>query len=484
MPLRHVWLDRLVVAALVVLLLPLAVWAFNGASSRFIADDYCTAALAREYGLVGSVSWWYYHWAGTPTTWVGISLAGLAGPAFSAVSPALTLLAWWAAAAWALLPIMRWLGLPRPGWLAAALAGVIVFATFAGSPSLLQSLYWAGAVIPYTWPLALLLVWAGCFLRALPRPGTRAYLITGLLLFLAGGLAEVYVALQIVALGLMALASLAFAPPAIRRPALRLLATGLAASALAAAVILLSPGNTARAAQFPERAGLLVVGVQTLVVSLSYGVIAIGVFAPAALATALVVPGVIAFLAAPASLRPAPRLIRRLLALSAAAALLLVMACLGPPLYAMSTPPSARIYFLAQFVLTATAVFWGLLMGLGVRGGLRQVTPAMQVGAAALAAAVLVIGPGLSAGRALAAAADYQAFAAEWDAREAVIQQAAAGGMREVSVQMLRYDLGARGGLDTLEPDAGGWVNQCAARYYGVDSISAMTLLHMADKRG
>ena len=106
------------------------------------------------------------------------------------------------------------------------------------------------------------------------------------------------------------------------------------------------------------------------------------------------------------------------------------------------------------------------------------------MGAAALAAAVLVIGPGLSAGRALAAAADYQAFAAEWDAREAVIQQAAAGGMREVSVQMLRYDLGARGGLDTLEPDAGGWVNQCAARYYGVDSISAMTLLHMADKRG
>jgi len=61
MPLRHVWLDRLVVLALVILLLPPAVWALNGASSRFIADDYCTAALAREYGLVGSVSWWYYH---------------------------------------------------------------------------------------------------------------------------------------------------------------------------------------------------------------------------------------------------------------------------------------------------------------------------------------------------------------------------------------------------------------------------------------
>ncbi len=484
MSLRNVWLDRLVVIALVVLLLPLAVWAVNGVSSRFIADDYCTAALAREHGLIGSVSWWYYHWAGTPTTWVGISLAGLAGPAFSAVSPALTLLAWLGAAIWAQRPITARLGLPRPGWLAAVLAAVIVFATFDGAPSLLQSLYWAGAVIPYTWPLALLLIWVGYGLRALPRAGVRAHVITGLLLFLAGGLAEVYVALQIAALGLMALAVLAFAPPTVRRPALGLLATGLAASLLAAAVILLSPGNAARAAQFPNRAGLLAVAAQTLVVSLSYGVIAIGVFAPAALLTALVVPGVIAFLFAPASLRPAPRLIRRLLALSAAAALLLVMACLGPPLYAMSTPPSARIYFLAQFVLTVTAAFWGVLMGLGARGSLRQVTPSAQVGAALLTAVALIIGPGLSVGRALAAMPDYQTFAAEWDAREAIIQRAAAAGERQVSVQMLRYDIGARSGLDTLEPDPRGWVNQCAARYYGVDSITAETLLHMADKSG
>jgi hypothetical protein len=135
------------------LLLPLLVMGYVGQYSRLIADDYCTTARALSDGVFGSMSWWYNNWAGQFTNWILKGAAAFMGIGFTGLLPALVLAAWLFTAAWALYQLALAVRLPSPRRMAMIGACLLVFAVFGGTPSRLQSLYWLGAVIPYTLPL-------------------------------------------------------------------------------------------------------------------------------------------------------------------------------------------------------------------------------------------------------------------------------------------------------------------------------------------
>jgi hypothetical protein len=67
----------------------------------------------------------------------------------------------------------------------------------------------------------------------------------------------------------------------------------------------------------------------------------------------------------------------------------------------------------------------------------------------------------------------YAERAAQWDERDALIQQSKVDGMMEVNVRGI--DGLPVGGIRDFKENkgVGFWINQCAARYYGVDNIYA-----------
>lgn len=469
------------------LLLPLLAMAYIGQYSRYMADDYCTTARALSDGVLGSVVWWYTNWAGQFTNWTLKGLAAYLGTGLTGVLPALVLLSWTLVAVWALYQTMLVVRLPQPRISAAVFSTLLIFAVFDGTPSVIQSLYWLGAVIPYTLPMIGLTFLTGFLIHTLRRQPARvtpgAVAVVALVTFIAGGLSEVYVALQTAALGLAFLAALVAEPPTYRRSALMLLGVGIACSLLALLIMAAAPGNAVRRAEFPPMPLPAAIG-QTLITSLAYPFIAAQRFSTTALPVAVLLPLLYIYRLEPlpAHLRLSARKVRRLLLVVAAVALLLTMACLLPPIYATSYAPASRAYIMPQFILIAAAAACGSIIGLGARWQRpRLSSPALQITGAATVI-LLLIGPVLSTWKALAEAPDFRTYATEWDQRDAMIRAAAASGEQTIETEILAVDIGARAGLESIGPDASGSINTCAAQYYGVASLAARPPLQMGDK--
>jgi hypothetical protein len=121
-------------------------------------------------------------------------------------------------------------------------------------------------------------------------------------------------------------------------------------------------------------------------------------------------------------------------------------------------------------------------MGLGARRRQPVIKPRAQIITGVVIAALLVGGPLLAAGQILAELPDYRAFAAEWDSRDQAIRADASGGEKHIVTTMLQVDLTIRAGLEPLGPETEKGMNVCAARYYGVETLTARTLLQMGDK--
>lgn len=67
---------------------------------------------------------------------------------------------------------------------------------------------------------------------------------------------------------------------------------------------------------------------------------------------------------------------------------------------------------------------------------------------------------------------DARLYASEWDGIDAQVRSARARGVEDIEVAPLTAT-GAIRDMDFLAPDPSNWLNQCAARYYGVRSLAA-----------
>ena len=108
-PHRHKLLQVVLMACF---LAPLAVQAYIGQFSRYLADDYCTAGRALSAGVVGSAQWWYNNWAGQFTNWTAKGIAGVVGLGSASVFPALIIILWVAVLTWTPYQIFAFISLP------------------------------------------------------------------------------------------------------------------------------------------------------------------------------------------------------------------------------------------------------------------------------------------------------------------------------------------------------------------------------------
>ena len=72
-----------------------------GSYTRYIADDYCSAAIAQNMSLIDAVKYWYTNWHGGFSATLMDELMPLLGKHGIAWTPPLTILIWWLFAVWA-----------------------------------------------------------------------------------------------------------------------------------------------------------------------------------------------------------------------------------------------------------------------------------------------------------------------------------------------------------------------------------------------
>lgn len=436
---------------------------------RFLADDYCLGSRVSGMGSVLLVLQDdYLHWMGRFSySLMSYTLAapGLPWIVLAAVSVQLL---WLAGLSWACAEAAGWIGIRRKWQAGIGLGIALIATTISGTPVLEQSLYWPSSLWIYAAAAATLPFLAALLLRGARLRWQGARLAAGalaamLLCVYAAGFTEPHAAVQ---LGGLALALLALSVLRVRNHAARvLLAASLLATIVATVVMVAAPGNAIRASHFQQQP-LTTAAVNAVIHAAAFAAASMLNFSPMSALAAVIVP---ALLLSVADGQP-PTLSRRAALPGMAACLLIGLVLISgfmlPGFYATSQPPPARSYIIPQFIWMGALVGAGLFTGLWLRRSLRR-RPTLRLAGVfvgALAAVALCL-------HAASFAGPLSQHAAAWDSRDATIRAAVAGGATEMVVPPLALDLAANVGLETIGPDAEGWINQCAAAWYGLRTL-------------
>lgn len=388
----------------------LLAWAVAGWSSRYAADDFCTAGTLQTFGFWKHQAYWYAGWSGRFAAYFAISAAQSLGPQFVRVLPSLLLIAWVAAAAWMLAPL-------ADRRMSIAFALVTVFAALRVSGATSEVLHWETGSLTYALPQILTCVMAGLMLR---RKSPAAI---GVLAFVIAGFSETQAAFQFA----LVIAAMLFTA---ERRALYAAAAG---TLIASIIIIASPGNLNRLQQMHSVHSLRSVA----------SALTAGIYLPAAMIVSPTLAALFAF-AAGTLLPPIP--LRR--AVVVAAIVIVTVACLPAAVaFADFPPPRARLVF--EFFLVC------LFAIAGSRVNVRQ---------RALVAIVAALIPLVSAYQTIASLAERRAWARAWDARDARLRAGA------TTFEPLGFTPLAP---DPPHSDPRFWINECLGSYYNLENVSA-----------
>lgn len=467
----------ILILLLLVSLSGLVMYSIKGFTARYAQDDYCYGYRLNENGFFANQVYSYFQ----PTEYNGnryaltfsyniIELLG--GPKFYPVVPALLIVLLTVAAAWfvfQLLPAQDSKHLTLLVALAASGFGIFFF--FYLSFNLYQVLFWLSAQQTYLMPMVSYAIVMALLLRfsTVEKVKFQHYFLLGLVVFYAGGGSETPTVWFLTVIGMLLIYSWVkrdsiFSTQAARK----LLLVTFGVTILATIVLAVSPTNgqslrstpspilVAAKVSFGYAVDFLVSSIKSL--PLPYAVVAVfGFFA--------------ARFVVPAKERRWTQSALTVLVGSVIVYLLCVVT-MFPTMYAMSVYPGPRALITAQFTLLLFMIILGW-EGERILRPLISKFPQLGVWSTVL---VGIIGLMLSVyiGRAIYFEASdfsqHQARAQAWDMREEMIYDAMAEGQRDVSIPA--FDSIYM--ITELTSDPRHWVNFCAAKYYGVDSLTAI----------
>ncbi|MGD0806393.1 MAG: DUF6056 family protein [Anaerolineales bacterium] len=470
------WQQWIGFCYLVILSIPLLIHAYTGTFVRFIADDYCSSAIARAGGLLGGTIQWYLTWSGRFSANFLDSLVGTIGPGITSYTTPLVLTLWFLALAAAV-----WHALPAGGnsnkfLITGVSTLLLLFCTLEMSPNTAQSLYWEQGMHSVVPPLIFASAYFGLLLYKLkssPSSRTSAMLVflSPVMTFVAGGFSETYVTLQTTLLIILFVFGLLLNPEQFRKKLLWFSAAGLLGSVLALILVIAAPGNQFRQATFPPPPGFLDLIRITVENSLRF-LIDI-VISKRHLLTAAVLFAVFAMLGsgflADAGV-PFPTVLRRQwtlphLLLAAAA---IQLSCFAPAAYGTSEAPPDRTLIIPAFALVCTLALFGYFTGKYAAEKIRIRTPkfplALSVGSAAVIGCMMILTVSWNSYKTIKLEAVLRTYSENWDQVDQTLRDAKSQGLDSVSIDPLQNGIG----LTDIGPDSTMWVNQCFRDYYGI----------------
>ena len=249
---KNGWVSFLFFIGALSACVPLAVYAWLGTFSRYLADDYCASTnLYSSQNLVEATLRAYSSWGNSYSRLMFSQLIELGGVNGIRAMAGVELVIWASLLAWMWFELGKVLRLqtPKAGyvWLACMTIAVSLYQTSA----LYQILYWRTGVIPYSLPLLWFIGIAAFFLRYVEKPYEKSRavwfgILFTILIFFAGGLSETTSGMLV---GIMFVAvALAWWTKRLhgRRDVLAFLVAGLITSILAITITAASPGTSNR----------------------------------------------------------------------------------------------------------------------------------------------------------------------------------------------------------------------------------------------
>lgn len=456
----------------IVLSLPLVMHIVNGMNSRMLADDYCFAANAISKGLTGTMTYYYYNWQGTFSSTAVQSAIALNGGVMVRWLPVFLVGGWWFGLFYLMWQLCEILGFQLPKLSALTLATLVLYTILEGTPIVFQSIYWTSGSVTYSVPLVLFTIWCGVVLHVI-RKTISVYgmffvaVITGIFAGLLAGFSPVFAVFEIGLLGLL-LIGVWFWRPTRYGPIIILLLMSLVGAGMGTIIMIVAPGNSVRQAMFEKPPGLLtLIGINLKDVAYYIG-IDLAIFSLVPQLTLLIVGGwlISRGMAGNSNIyKGVKRNPRRWLAGALGVVLLLLFGIFLPTSYNISGFPPARALIIPHLVMVGLVLTWGGIMSLSLKksaSGNGRVSPITIFTIVAL----LGIGPLLAAGKSVNLSPKLQTFAAEWDARDAMIRQAQ-NGSKQISVPSFSVDLADYVSVGAVE---GGVVN-CLTDYYHIQQL-------------
>lgn len=474
-PKFRIWALGLAVAAL---LPPVLTAAYVGRFSRYLADDFCTLGSLRQLGFWGSQAYWYMHWSGRFSFTFLVNVAEWIGPQIVPILPALGLILLSLSLA---LVFRTWLaGRPSHRLASAAFGLVVIYETIAGTPNLYQSVFWQTGLLTYVVPLISISFFAAWVQRQeLANRSTLPILgLAACWAFVSVGFSETVGSVIVSALlGALILVGLLMRSNPSQPSCLRLLAAGLLGGLLGMVVVAAAPGNAVRQSLLAPSTNLLAWLYETFRNAYIFSVktyradpvrVALGLLLPFFGSLTLVRRD----LGMPVRLADAKARIAFLVVLPLFT-FALVMACMAPVQYAMSSYPDGRVLITAEFTIAAGMGLWGVAAGTTLADMTLGRWPAhVRTGQlVALLLALVVMGAGaVQTARSIASQVpDARTFAEASDKRLSAVQQAMGQQIDTLAVASLNH----MGGLEEISRDPSNWVNLCFSQAYALHKVVA-----------
>lgn len=464
-------------------LLPLVAHAYVGSFSRFVADDFSSAALTVEKGILGATRDWYVNWSGRFSASFFDSLAGYTGPSSMKYAVALSLILLIAGMVLFSTRILQ--GSNRQNVLTGLfLSSLVLTSAFFITPDLPQSLYWGQGMRSLILPLIPLFI----ILSILPgsdsekrKIKTGRLIVVALLSFIAGGFGETYVAIQTTVFGLIILSLVIQKPFGLMKSSLVAPSAAMVSSIIAMVLTVIAPGNRVRQTFFPappSPVGLVTIAYESMskffdaifrspdqVSCIAFVTIAalicgclyaisdnIKELDPNKYYSSIRIPGIL------------------FIVIIACSFLLLIFVSFLPSAYAMSTTPPPRTLILPALILCLAFVTLGFMAGSMVGRSLvsENLFRVLRNNWVSLFTAVILAACSfLVTSRILAVVPDYRFFADRFDRADQMIREAKSAGELSVTVPEVHNHFG----LSDYGEGTTYWLDDAVDRYYGLRVI-------------
>lgn len=464
---------------------PLGVFMFLARYVRYFADDFSTAGVVVNQGFWQAQVYWYRAWTGSFLYTFLTSLAELGGVRVAQVLPILAMTLWMILLVKTFGLIFRVIDISDPGVWRGIISLVIVFCTIRGFKDYTEVIFWQTGIIAYQSNLIIFILIAAYFINRFwiergDPPLRREPVAMFFLFFLAGGISETWVVMQVALFTLGGLAVVALKRGLVHEGLFRMLVVGFLASCLSLFVTLLAPGNANHAPSMDA----LSVGRIIHFLFVSLGDVPRFLFEwisgrtiPFALIT---VTGFICGFMATGGVhqnQTATRLKFGILIFTCG--LLALWVGLFPGYVVFGVRPPDRAIFTAMFIFLWTYTLLMFVLGWTASSSVFPVSRSFARAVLTLLLVPLVylspIQTGLSQVRLIPV---YRLYAQLWDARDASLVQAGEQGQTDVVVQSIRLNPALSDLQETiwiageLEEGPENWKNRAAAKYYGLGSIT------------
>jgi hypothetical protein len=470
----------ILVTCLVAMLITIGMYAYLGTFSRYLADDYCETVSVREDSPIEAVVARYsageWRAANRYSNLLFVGMGEMLGRNNMQIMIVSMILLWVGGLSWSAHEIRRFLNIDWFLPLDIFGGATLGFFSFLQAPNLFQTVYWRSSMATHFAPLVFGSFFAAFLVRCIRQLRTRppSYLINStsfLAAFIIAGFSEPPATTMVTVLPLLMAMIWFLGKSPVKQKQLTLLAWTFAGAFLGLLAMIFSPAG-ANIAQARD-VNFVVILSKSFLYSFLFTIDSLKII-PLPIALSVLMPLMLIWLYSQMEPFPLSRNDRYIILIEIVVVpvlmWLLIAAGFAPSVYGQNYPVE-RMRFLARTIMIIACMLEGVLFGLlfkDLQFKYNQILGQWMV--LTLFLVVAIVYP-------LRAAVHIYRFdipefrrnAESWDVRDAQIRLAVEQGATNLVV----VQLDSMGGVVEYKGNKSFWVNSCAARYYGLDSLIA-----------